>query len=148
MGADSLAKNTPNAPKFIWLSPKIWDFNEKRLHWVSVVHAQWLVGYKRSNEGCVKHLIISNKPLASTKWRVLSCLFLSAVGKKERNIHNAGPAELWGGGMGCVEMGFKWRTFPGKQNAPASQLKFEVIWCQEMISRLTSVLGYYTDWNI
>ena len=35
MGSDSLAENTPNAPKFI--CPKVWDFDEKRLHWVSLV---------------------------------------------------------------------------------------------------------------
>ena len=33
MGADSLAKNTPNNPEFICPSPKVLDFNEKRLHW-------------------------------------------------------------------------------------------------------------------
>ena len=37
MGADSLAENTPNAPKFICPSPKVWDFDEKRLHWASVI---------------------------------------------------------------------------------------------------------------
>ena len=41
MGADKLAWNTPNAPKFICPnclpSPKVWDFDEKMLHWVSVV---------------------------------------------------------------------------------------------------------------
>ena len=35
MGADSLAENTPNAPEFISL--KVQDFNEKRLHWASIV---------------------------------------------------------------------------------------------------------------
>ena len=34
MGSDSLAENTP---KFVCPSPKVWYFNEKRLHWVSVV---------------------------------------------------------------------------------------------------------------
>ena len=38
MGVDKLFKNTPNAPKFICPSPKVWDFDEKRLHWASVVH--------------------------------------------------------------------------------------------------------------
>ena len=37
MGADKSAKNTPNAPKFICPSPKVWDFDEKRLHRASVV---------------------------------------------------------------------------------------------------------------
>ena len=35
MGADKSDENTQNAPKFI--CPKDWDFDEKRLHWVSVV---------------------------------------------------------------------------------------------------------------
>ena len=30
MGADKLAKNTPNATKFICPSPKVWDFDEKK----------------------------------------------------------------------------------------------------------------------
>ena len=38
MGANGLAENTQNAPKFICPIPKFWDFDEKRLHWVSVVH--------------------------------------------------------------------------------------------------------------
>ena len=37
MGADSLTQNTPNHLKFICPSPNVWDFNEKRLHWASVV---------------------------------------------------------------------------------------------------------------
>ena len=37
MGADGSAENTPNAPEIICPSPKVLDFNEKRLHWVSVV---------------------------------------------------------------------------------------------------------------
>ena len=36
MGADSLAENTTNAPKLI---RPTWDFDEKRLHLVSVVRA-------------------------------------------------------------------------------------------------------------
>ena len=44
MGADSSAENPPNAPEFlsaqfVWPSPKVLDFNEKRLHWASVVRA-------------------------------------------------------------------------------------------------------------
>ena len=34
VGADSLAENTP---KCICPSPKVWDFNEKRIHWASLV---------------------------------------------------------------------------------------------------------------
>ena len=41
MGADSLAENTPNAPEFVYPSPKNPDLNKKRLHWASVVH--WFV---------------------------------------------------------------------------------------------------------
>ena len=41
LGADSLAKNTLNAPEFICPiclpNPKVLDFNEKRFHWASVV---------------------------------------------------------------------------------------------------------------
>ena len=42
MGTDKSAKNTTNAPKLIsaqivCLSPKVWNFDEKRLHWESVV---------------------------------------------------------------------------------------------------------------
>jgi hypothetical protein len=35
MGADKLAENTPNAQKLVCPSPKVWDFDEKRLHWAS-----------------------------------------------------------------------------------------------------------------
>ena len=38
MSAESLAENIPNAPQFICSSPKVLDFNEKRIHWTSVVH--------------------------------------------------------------------------------------------------------------
>ena len=34
MGADELAENTP---KFVCPCPKISDFDEKRLHWASVI---------------------------------------------------------------------------------------------------------------
>ena len=41
MSADKLAQNTPNVPKIICPdclpSPKLWDFDEKMLHWASVV---------------------------------------------------------------------------------------------------------------
>jgi hypothetical protein len=40
MGADSLAENTPNIPEFICSSPKVLDFNEKRLYWASVVRVK------------------------------------------------------------------------------------------------------------
>ena len=43
MGADSLVENTPNAAEsncpIVSSSPKIIDFNKKRLHWALVVHA-------------------------------------------------------------------------------------------------------------
>ena len=35
MGAGSSAEITPNAPKYICPSPKVWNFNEKRLHLAS-----------------------------------------------------------------------------------------------------------------
>ena len=31
------AENTPNTPEFVCPNPKVLDFNEKRLHWASVV---------------------------------------------------------------------------------------------------------------
>jgi hypothetical protein len=44
MGADKSAENTSNAPEFICTiylpkptRPKVLDFNEKRLHWASVI---------------------------------------------------------------------------------------------------------------
>ena len=42
MGADKLAKNTPNDPKLICpnclpKSPKVLDFNEKKIRWMSLV---------------------------------------------------------------------------------------------------------------
>jgi hypothetical protein len=46
MGADKSTENTPNAPKFICPnclrlgSPKVWDFDEIRLHWASVVRVR------------------------------------------------------------------------------------------------------------
>ena len=41
MGADSLAKNSPNAPEFVCPSSKVLNFNEKRLHWASVVRGSF-----------------------------------------------------------------------------------------------------------
>ena len=44
MSADKSAENISNAPKLsaqiVYPSPKVWDFNEKRLHWASVVRAR------------------------------------------------------------------------------------------------------------
>jgi hypothetical protein len=41
MGADKSTKNTPNAQhlsaQIVCSSPKVLDFDEKRLHWASVV---------------------------------------------------------------------------------------------------------------
>ena len=38
MGADKSAKNTQKlSTQIICPSPKVWDFDEKRLHWASVV---------------------------------------------------------------------------------------------------------------
>ena len=37
MGAKKSTENTSNAPNFICPSPKVWDFDEKRLHWASIV---------------------------------------------------------------------------------------------------------------
>jgi hypothetical protein len=49
MGADKLAENTTNDPKFICLNclprPKVWGFDEKRLHWASVVRVYVYIVY-------------------------------------------------------------------------------------------------------
>ena len=38
ISADKLAKNSPSAPKFIRPNClKVWDLEEKRLHWASIV---------------------------------------------------------------------------------------------------------------
>ena len=51
MGADSSAENTPNAPEFMspicLPKPKSSGFQEKRLHWASVVRG---AGHKNKNE--------------------------------------------------------------------------------------------------
>ena len=51
MGADSSAENTPNAPEFIspicLPKPNSSGFQEKRLHWASVVRG---AGHKNKNE--------------------------------------------------------------------------------------------------
>ena len=36
MGADKLVENPPNA-QIVCPSPKVWDFDEKRLYWASIV---------------------------------------------------------------------------------------------------------------
>ena len=40
--ADKLAENTPKCPKIVCLSQKVWYFNEKRLHFASVVRNLYL----------------------------------------------------------------------------------------------------------
>ena len=40
--------NRPKIPQnlsaqIVWPSPKVWDFDEKRLHWASVVRSPWSV---------------------------------------------------------------------------------------------------------
>ena len=45
MGADSFAENIPQmsqnlSAQFVCLRPKVLDFNEKRLHWTSVVRSK------------------------------------------------------------------------------------------------------------
>ena len=41
MVADKLAENTPNAQilsaQIVCPSPRVWNFNEKKLHWASLV---------------------------------------------------------------------------------------------------------------
>ena len=56
LGADSLAENTQIAEnlsaQFVCPSPKVLDFNEKRLHWASVVLAQCYAAMKETREKC------------------------------------------------------------------------------------------------
>ena len=49
VGADKSARNTP---KFICPSSKVWDFDEKRLHWASVVRV-WM--HVQSGEALLRH---------------------------------------------------------------------------------------------
>ena len=75
MGADKLAENTPNAPKLICPivcpSPKVWDFNEKRLHWVSVVRDWKQTKFKNCKEQRVR---LQNffDPIMASNWCSLS----------------------------------------------------------------------------
>ena len=52
MGAKKSTENTSNAPNFICPSPKVWDFDEKRLHWASVVRG---FSVRRSRKRGVMH---------------------------------------------------------------------------------------------
>ena len=52
MGTDSLAENTPLMPQnlfaqFVCPSPKVLDFNEKRLHWAFIVRALQYIASNR-----------------------------------------------------------------------------------------------------
>ena len=75
MGADSLVENAPIAPEFICPSPNVLDFNEKRLHWASVVHV-WEgekkvyiadIFYGLTNK-CVQGLGIFPNKVSSLRW--------------------------------------------------------------------------------
>ena len=50
MGAKKSTENTSNAPNFICPSPKVWDFDEKRLHWASVVRARMSLSHRKARE--------------------------------------------------------------------------------------------------
>ena len=56
MGADKSAENTPmpqNLPAQIFCpSPKVWDFNDKRLYWASVVRGQKDVASCPDEDNC------------------------------------------------------------------------------------------------
>ena len=56
LGADSLAENTQMpqnlSAQFVCQSPKVLDFNGKRLHWASVVRAQCYAAMKETREKC------------------------------------------------------------------------------------------------
>ena len=56
MGADKLAENTPNTPKyiahFVCSSQKVCDFHEKRLHRASVVRVSEVVKHPSTELCC------------------------------------------------------------------------------------------------
>ena len=84
MGADSLAENTPNAPKFICPicppSPKVLDFNEKRLHWAPIVCGPGATRPTFFTLQCFNHLRLNHS----------HCLSISLF---ETQIRNKGVAE-------------------------------------------------------
>ena len=51
MSAYKLAENNPNAPnlsdQIVCPSPRVWDFNEKSLHWASVVRGRKTCGVEQ-----------------------------------------------------------------------------------------------------
>ena len=65
--ADSSAKNTPNDLEFICPSPKVLNFNEKRLHWAAVVCA--LDHYLKFPQNCWKVCMISYG-FVNTTWNM------------------------------------------------------------------------------
>ena len=52
MVADKSAENTPKAPKIVCLSPNVWGFDKKRLHWVSVDHVVIHQNYHINQDIC------------------------------------------------------------------------------------------------
>ena len=72
MGADKSAENTPNTPKFICPSTKVWDFDEKRLHRASVVRG-WRIWRKLY---ILRHLWTSKSAIFYWLCKLLDLLFL------------------------------------------------------------------------
>jgi hypothetical protein len=77
MGADKSAENTPIAPKFICPSLKVWGFDEKRLHWASVVRAKIRADIKAKKEAKNPIIVLTGMPslpgtilLSTSKWFV------------------------------------------------------------------------------
>ena len=79
MGADKLAENTPNDPKFICLNclprPKVWDFDEKRLHWAPVVRGLWQNGF-------VRNACLSDKSLENGKRSEIGFILMKKSNRK------------------------------------------------------------------
>ena len=83
MGANKLGENTPNAHNLsaqtVCPSPKVWDFDEKRLHWVSVVRGTGNTASKLTFSICVvlswtsfgKHSILISSQLRILFWEII-----------------------------------------------------------------------------
>ena len=86
MGADKLAENTPIDLEFICPNclpkPKVLDFNEKRLHWASVVRVYSQKLAKTNNH---REVFINKNTFAFNKNKKRTRLW-SISGKKGTNI--------------------------------------------------------------
>ena len=80
MDTDSLATNTPISP-----SPKVLDFNEKRLHWAYVVHG-WLQKKKIDSWSNICFALILQMPEAEFTSQIFNGVWDLNLGCKELGI--------------------------------------------------------------